>query len=1478
MAVAMTSPVSVVPPLLERAFVHHRAGRIDQADRAYRAVLAEDPVNGTALRNLGVLSRMEGRFAQAETLYRAALGMNPKDAAAWQNFGNLLRATARREEAAEALKTSFLLEPVGAVLAGLADLLVDLARLEEAESFGRIALTLQPESGLAQMSLGRVHFQTGRFEEALRLFTWATHTLPGEAAPHTNCSAVLLRLRRPGGAMEHLVKARKIAPEAPDVHYFQANIHHHHRQLGEAVAALSRTLALKPEHGLALYQMGCIQHEFSNPNAAAAALERLLILDPQNVDGLCVLSNVQMARCAWDQLPTLRARLEALVQQGSDRILPFVLMCLGSGPQAQHDTARQFMGREIALYADTPRRPHHRLPPLGERRIRIGYLSADYHDHATAWLIAGLLERHDRSRFEIVCLSYGRDNGSVMRSRIRAGVEHFVDLLELTVPEIANRIAALEIDILVDLKGFTTGAQPGLLALKPVPILVNWLGYPGTFGTDLADYVVVDQTIVPPEEQACFSERVVYLPDSYQVNDDRRPIAPPPPSRAAVGLPTEGFVFCCFNNLYKVTAPVFAVWMRLLQAVPGSVLWLLDANPAAVAALRDRAVAAGIAPDRLRFAEKKLQADHLARLILADLFLDTLPVNAHTTASDALWAGLPVLTCMGDSLIGRVAASLLRAIGLPELVTDSLDAYEDTALRLARNPEMLAALRERLAVNRRTHPLFDTARFTRSLEAAYTRMYAIAAADGTPEPFTVPPEEEREELPHPPEDPTPRWSAALLERAFAAHRGGRPVEAEADYRRTLVVSPAQHDAAHLLGMIAKAQDCLVDAQRWIGRAIALRPDSAVFYANRGNTRIALRDLTGALEDYRAAAGADPHFPEGHAGQGDALLALGRLDEAAAALRRALALKPGERVMRRLAEVYSKRGRVDEAAELLRRATAAPPSPRSVAGDPRPFHIVTVKPPGYPPAAAFDEVAAMLVHGLRALGHTVECVDNILTPQTRTILLGSHLLPQEALDRLPPDTILFNLEQVLDIPRLAPFLQVARRHRVWDYSPRNIAALTQILGTDRPPSTHVPIGFVPELTRIPAAETQDIDVLFYGSLNPRRAAVLKALEGAGLRVVTVFNTYGAERDALIARAKLVLNLHFYDTRIFEIVRVFYLMANAKAVVSECDPDTEIDADLRGGLELVPYDGVVSACLRLVRDSAARRRLEAAAFEVISRHSAPDALRAGIAALDSPPPVAAPVRTPDPQPVRPLMSEPVVRPGRGLIGIPTLGAAVAPHPAMPPVASLAAARPAPSPASAALPARLNLGSGKSFDADAFNVDINPQWKPDLVIDMARPDLLGSVVDTRRFGQVTLRPGLFREIVALEVLEHVPELTRLMTNCLELLTDDGLFRISVPYDLSYGAWQDPTHVRAFNERSWLYYTDWFWYLGWTEARFDLRACTFTLSPLGERLRAAGMPDDELTRTPRAVDGMSVELRKRRLTAEERGIADRWGQSNPG
>jgi predicted O-linked N-acetylglucosamine transferase (SPINDLY family) len=358
-------------------------------------------------------------------------------------------------------------------------------------------------------------------------------------------------------------------------------------------------------------------------------------------------------------------------------------------------------------------------------KLRVAYLSADLHRHATTFLMAELFERHDRSRFEIIGVSFGMDDRSEIRKRLVAAFDQFHDVRRRTDEEIARLVHELQSDIAVNLKGYTQDARPNILAHRPAPIQVSFLGYPGTMGASFIDYIIADQVVAPFEHEQFYTEKIIHLPDCYQVNDSKRKISKRTPTRREIGLPERGFVFCCFNNNWKITPEVFDVWMYLLRQVEGSVLWLLRDNASAETNLRNEARARGIDPSRLIFAGRLPMEEHLARHRLADLFLDTLPYNAHTTASDALWTGLPVLTCMGKSFAGRVAGSLLHAVGLPELVTSDLGAYQALALKLVTEPDVLTSMRKKLEENRLTAPLFDTDRFRQNIESAYTQMWEI---------------------------------------------------------------------------------------------------------------------------------------------------------------------------------------------------------------------------------------------------------------------------------------------------------------------------------------------------------------------------------------------------------------------------------------------------------------------------------------------------------------------------------------------------------------------------------------------------------------------------------------------------------------------------------------------------------------------------------------------------------------------------------
>jgi predicted O-linked N-acetylglucosamine transferase (SPINDLY family) len=483
----------------------------------------------------------------------------------------------------------------------------------------------------------------------------------------------------------------------------------------------------------ALSNRATVSFETRHYEKAAADYARLATLAP---DFPYAFGNYFTARayaCDWRTRDADGLRVARGLAAGAPILQPHASTLFCERPEDQLRAARIW----VAQRCPPSRAPLWRGEIYSHEKIRVAYLSADFHTHATAHLIAGVIDAHDHARVESFGVSFGPDDGGAMRARLARGFDHFIDVRGVSDADAAARLRARDIDIAVDLKGFTQDARPGILGHRPAPVQVNYLGYPGTMGAPYVDYIVADRVVLPPEIRASFSERVVHLPGSYQCNDRARAIAATTLTRGEAGLPETGFVFASFNNLYKITPALFGVWARLLDAVPGSVLWLLDDNADARGNLLREAQARGLAAERLVFAPRVTPEDHLARHRLADLFLDTQPCTAHTTASDALWAGLPLVTVLGTSFAGRVAASLLHAVGLPELIAASLDDYEALALRLARDAPALAALRATLGRNRETCALFDTARFTRHLETAFARMRASQRRGEPPADFAV---------------------------------------------------------------------------------------------------------------------------------------------------------------------------------------------------------------------------------------------------------------------------------------------------------------------------------------------------------------------------------------------------------------------------------------------------------------------------------------------------------------------------------------------------------------------------------------------------------------------------------------------------------------------------------------------------------------------------------------------------------------------
>ncbi|HXJ02867.1 MAG TPA: tetratricopeptide repeat protein [Micropepsaceae bacterium] len=590
--------------------------------------------------------------------------------------------------------------------------------LNEAARLYSAVLQTSPRNFHALYLLGFVHFQQGRFEDAVRGIGEAVKINPGAPDAFYNLGCALQNLQRREQAVATFDRAIALKPDYGEAWINRGVALLALKRHADAVASFDRALALTPRDGEALTNRATALFESKRYEEAAAGFAALIAVAP---DFPYVWGNLVLARayaCDWRTLAEDRARLTSDIAAGKSAISPHASTLIIDDAAAQLSVARHW----VADRCPPSPGPHWRGEIYGHDKIRIAYLSADFHAHATAFLIAGVFEHHDRARFEVTLVSFGRDDNSEMRTRLKRGGDRFIEAGDKADGDIALLLRQMEIDIAADLKGFTQDSRPGVFALRPAPVQVNYLGHPGTMGADYMDYILADDIVIPPDHRRYYSESVVSLPDSYQSNDSKRRMSARVPSRSEAGLPQDGFVFACFNNSFKITPTMFDIWMRLLRDVPGSVLWLLEDSAVAVANLRREAEARGIAASRLVFAPRMSLEDHLARQRLGDLFLDTLPCCAHTTASDALFAGLPVLTVLGSTFAGRVAASLLHAVGLPELIAPSLADYETLARTLAREPARLAALKNKLAKNRDSTPLFDTARFTRHLDAAYAEM------------------------------------------------------------------------------------------------------------------------------------------------------------------------------------------------------------------------------------------------------------------------------------------------------------------------------------------------------------------------------------------------------------------------------------------------------------------------------------------------------------------------------------------------------------------------------------------------------------------------------------------------------------------------------------------------------------------------------------------------------------------------------------
>jgi protein O-GlcNAc transferase len=628
-------------------------------------------------------------------------------AVAAQKSGNLIEAELRYREILGAAL-------IPEVMVNHANVLAAMGRRDDALAGYNRALTAKPDLFEALYNRGNLLLEMKRADAALASFDAALRLRQDLAGVWNNRGTALRDLRRLDAALASYDRALALAPGHVNALTNRAIALQELKRTDEALVATQAALALQPNFAEGLYVQGNILRDMGRMEDALAGYEQALAANPAHPHALNGMAQAALSLCDWPRAAALAPRLKESIETGRALIQPFVMLGYTDDAALQRRCAETYVRRTVT-----------RTSPLadgkryGHAKIRLAYLSADFHQHPTAQLMVELFERHDRSRFEVTAIAFGPDDGSAMRARLVKTFDRFEDVRAMSDVEVARLLRERETDIAVDLNGHTQDARPGIFAHRPASVAVNYLVYPGTTGAEFIDFILADRIVLPLGQQPVFREKIVHLPDCYQANDATR-IVGPAPSRAACGLPDTGFVFCCFNNNWKITAPVFDIWMRLLQAVPGSVLWLLDGPGAGN--LRKEATARGVDAARLVFAPHATPDAHLARHQLADLFLDTLLYNAHTTASDALTAGLPLVTCTGAVFQSRVATSLLYAAGMPELIASSPTAYETMALDLATNPPLLKATRDKLARNLKVAPLYDSERFRKNIEAAFEAM------------------------------------------------------------------------------------------------------------------------------------------------------------------------------------------------------------------------------------------------------------------------------------------------------------------------------------------------------------------------------------------------------------------------------------------------------------------------------------------------------------------------------------------------------------------------------------------------------------------------------------------------------------------------------------------------------------------------------------------------------------------------------------
>jgi predicted O-linked N-acetylglucosamine transferase (SPINDLY family) len=707
--------------------------RMQLAGQILSRAAALAPANPEIQNNRGLAFAGLKRYEEALSCYDRAIELKPDFPDAFNNRGNALMDTGRDIEALASYDRALSIRHTASVVCNRGNVLRKLRRWPQALADYDASLALSPDHVNAHFGRGNVLRDLGRHAEAVESYLKVIALAPDYAEAHHNLGSTLRELRQHDRALEHFRHAIGLRPEMADTYNNLGLTLHEMARDAEAIAMYDRALSLKHDAGTYLNR----GNVFRDRGLLVEALDnygKALELEPELDFLYGAWLHTKLKLCDWEGLDQQRARLTERILQGAKVTLPFSVLAITDDPAIQRKAAETWVRHKYPAAQFQA----HPAPRSDHDKIRIGYFSADFYEHATSRLMAELFERHDRSRFRLFAFSFGPDTVDAMRTRVAAAFDEFFDVGNLSDHEVAKLARHRQIDIAVDLKGFTKGNRAGIFALRAAPVQVSYLAYPGTMGADFIDYLMADRILIPAAAERHYSESIIFLPDSYQVNDRQRQIADREFRREDVGLPATGFVYCCFNSNYKILPETFDSWMQILGRVDRSVLWLLRDDTIAELNLKTEAARRGIDPNRLVFAQHLPMSEHLARHRLADLFLDTHPYNAHTTASDALWAGLPIVTRAGKCFASRVAASLLDALGLRSLVVDSMEAYVQLAVRLAVDDSHLRSIRQALSGNRLQTPLFDCETMGRHIEAAYETIHQRWLNNEPPRSFNVP--------------------------------------------------------------------------------------------------------------------------------------------------------------------------------------------------------------------------------------------------------------------------------------------------------------------------------------------------------------------------------------------------------------------------------------------------------------------------------------------------------------------------------------------------------------------------------------------------------------------------------------------------------------------------------------------------------------------------------------------------------------------